>query len=60
MVRRIFGDIPVMNETEEIFVKLLAILNRLDSLGYCKAALHINNALEEIVPNDPRIPQIIQ
>lgn len=48
-----------MNEIDEIFAGLLAIMEKLDRLGHTKAALHINNALEEIIPNDSRIPQII-
>lgn len=47
-----------MNEIEEIFGNLLEIQLRLDRLGLSIAAIHINNALEEISPDDARIPRI--
>jgi hypothetical protein len=48
-----------MNEVDEIFASLIAIMAKLDDLGYSVAALHVNNALEEIQPNDPRIPRVL-
>lgn len=47
-----------MNEIEEIFADLLELQIRLDRLGLSIAALHINNALEHISPDDDRIPKI--
>lgn len=48
-----------MKEREEIFTSLLAIMIQLDELGQQVAALHLNNALEEISPGDPRIPRVL-
>lgn len=48
----------IMNEIEEIFGNLLEIQLRLDRLGLSIAAIHINNALEELSPDDDRIPRI--
>lgn len=48
-----------MDERDEIFADLLALLARLDHLGMGIAALHVNNALEEISPGDPRIPRVM-
>lgn len=56
----IWDHLIEMDEKEEIFVSLLALQVRLDYLGHAMAALYINSALEEILPNDDRIKKIYE